>query len=210
MQHHRTQTGSRSQAQGRSSRSSTAARNEVINMLKEDHKRVKKAFRDFERMDLHEDTEQCEALVQQTCHELQVHATLEEELFYPAARQGLREEDLIDEAEVEHMTARMLIEQLQDMTGGDEKFAATFTVLGEYIKHHVKEEEGEIFEQLGLARLDWEGLLDQMTARRAELMEQLRPGTAEPEARDAPDVREAGSASGGDVDSNDEDDDQPR
>ena len=77
-----------------STRAGTNARNEVIAMLKEDHKRVKKAFRDFERLDLHEDQDECEAIVRETCTELEVHAALEEELFYPAARECLHEEDL--------------------------------------------------------------------------------------------------------------------
>jgi hemerythrin-like domain-containing protein len=170
---HRIQTAPRP-----SSRGSAAARNDVINMLKEDHKRAKKAFRDFERMDPEEDAQDCEALVQQTCAELQVHAALEEELFYPAARGGLREEDLVEEAEVEHMTVKVLMEQLQGMSASDGKFAATFKVLGEYIKHHVKEEESEMFEQLGRARLDWEALGEAMHARRAELMDELMPDAA--------------------------------
>jgi hemerythrin-like domain-containing protein len=175
----RTQTTTRT-----SSRGSTAARNEVIAMLKEDHKRVRKAFRDFDRMDPEEDAQGCEELVQQTCAELKVHAALEEELFYPAARGGLREEDLVEEAEVEHMTAKVLMEQLDGMSADDDKFAATFKVLGEYIKHHVKEEESEMFEQLGRARLDWEALGEAMRARRAELMDELMPDAAQTPAED--------------------------
>lgn len=175
----RTQTSIRT-----SSRGSTAARNDVIDMLKEDHKRVRKAFRDFERMDPEENAQDCEALVQQTCAELQVHATLEEELFYPAARGGLREEDLVEEAEVEHMTAKVLMEQLQGMSATDDKFAATFKVLGEYIRHHVKEEESEMFEHLGRASLDWEALGEAMHARRAELMAELMPDAARTQQED--------------------------
>jgi hemerythrin-like domain-containing protein len=186
---HRIQT--QTTAPRTSSRGSAAARNDVINMLKEDHKRVKKAFRDFERMDPEEDAQDCEALVQQTCAELQVHAALEEELFYPAARGGLREEDLVDEAEVEHMTAKMLMQQLQGMSASDGKFAATFRVLGEYIKHHVKEEESEMFGQLGRARLDWEALGEAMQARRAELMDELLPETARMQPEDGAPVRTA-------------------
>jgi hemerythrin superfamily protein len=183
-------TASRSQ-----SRSASAAREEIIAMLKKDHQKVKKAFRDFEQMDPQDDPDSCEALVRQTCAELQVHATLEEEVFYPGVREAMKEEDLIDEAEVEHMTAKMLIEQLQGMSAGDEKFAATFKVLGEYIRHHVKEEEGEIFEQLARARLDWEGLCDQMNGRRAELEQQMLPGGESPEAAGADEQRSGGKAS---------------
>ncbi|WP_119154871.1 hemerythrin domain-containing protein [Caldimonas tepidiphila] len=168
-----------------SSRNSTRARDEILAMLKDDHKRVRKAFRDFEKLDVHEDAEAVEALVQRACSELELHAALEEELFYPAARDAMREEDLLDEAEVEHMTAKMLIGQLKGMGADDEKFAATFTVLGEYVKHHVKEEEKELFEQLMRARIDWPSLLEEMQQRRTELMEEM--GLAAPQAEPAED-----------------------
>lgn len=161
-----------------SARGSASAQNEIIKMLKEDHKQAKKSFADFEKLDIHEDSEECQALVQQTIGELEVHAALEEEIFYPAARGALDEEDLIDEAEVEHMTLHMLIEQLKDMAPEEEKYAATFKVLGEYAKHHIEEEEKEMLPQMAKAKLDWDGLLQQMTERREELMEQLMPGAA--------------------------------
>src|SRR4030095_12404141 len=124
------------------------ARKEVIDLLKEDHKQVKKQFREFEKMDPQEDAQSCEELVRRTCSELDVHATLEEELFYPAARAALKGqegEDLLDEAKVEHQSVKMLIEQLEGMGSTDPMFKASFTVLGEYVKHHVQEEEGEMF-----------------------------------------------------------------
>ena len=157
-----------------------AAREQVLNMLKEDHKRAKKAFKDFEKLDAQKQPDECKELVEQTCGELQVHTTLEEEIFYPAVRQALKEQDLLDEAEVEHGSAKQLIEQLQTMQQAgqmDGKFAATFTVLGEYVKHHIKEEEGELFEQCEKAgnKVDWAALGEQMTARKAELMEELLP-----------------------------------
>lgn len=172
------------------SRAESSARSEIIAMLKEDHKRAKKAFRQFEKLDPHEDAEQCQAIVEQTCAELKVHSTLEEELLYPAARRLLSEEDLIDEAEVEHATAKSLIEQLAGMTPDDEKYAATFKVLGEYVNHHVKEEENEIFPQLGRAKGEWQGLCDEMNSRRDELMQQLLPeGEAADSAARASDSR---------------------
>src|SRR5438034_1670263 len=108
-------------------RSNATARNQVLNMLKQDHKRAQQAFRDFSRMDGEDDEERCRALVEQTCAELEVHAQLEEELFYPAARSALAEdgEDLMNEADVEHMTFKMLIEQLKAMGPEDEKYGAT-------------------------------------------------------------------------------------
>jgi len=167
-----------------SSRGSSSAQNEIVSMLKEDHKRAKKSFAEFEKLDVHEDSEECQALVQKTLAELEVHAALEEEIFYPAARGALDEEDLIDEAEVEHMTLHMLVEQLKDMAPEEEKFAATFKVLGEYATHHIEEEEKEMLPQIAKARLDWDNLLQQMTERREELMEALMPDV-EPEAPSA-------------------------
>lgn len=167
------------------STAAAAAREQVLNMLKEDHKRVKKAFKDFEKLDAQKQPDECKELVEQTCGELQVHATLEEEIFYPAVRQALKEQDLLDEAEVEHGSAKQLIEQLQTMQQGgqmDGKFAATFTVLGEYVTHHIKEEEGELFEQCEKAgnKVDWAALGEQMTSRKAELMEELLPQQTAP------------------------------
>ena len=152
------------------SRAVSNARNEVLEMLKEDHKRVKKAYRDFTKLDLEEDPERCEALVRQVLADLEVHTKLEEELLYPAARDAINEPDLIDEAEVEHESAKALIAQLNSMDVDDEKFAARFTVLCEYVMHHVKEEEGELFQQLQSARLDWETIASEMRERRAELV----------------------------------------
>jgi hypothetical protein len=158
-------------------------------MLKDDHKRVKKAFKSFEKLDPQEDMEECEAIVQHTCAELQVHAALEEEVFYPAVRAALDEQDLLDEAEVEHMTAKELIHQLETMSPDEDKYAARFTVLGEYVQHHVKEEEKEMFPKLQKAKIDWPMLQQEMEARREELMAELMPEEEEEEEEEAPPPR---------------------
>jgi hemerythrin superfamily protein len=160
-----------------------AARAEVLGMLMADHKRVKKAFKDFEKLDAEKQPDECKELVEQTCGELQVHTTLEEELFYPAVRKALKEQDLLDEAKIEHASAKQLIEQLQTMQQQgqqDGMFVATFTVLGEYVRHHIKEEEGELFGQCEKAgtKIDWAALGEQMKARKVELMEELLPQEA--------------------------------
>jgi hemerythrin superfamily protein len=155
-----------------STTSRSSAKNQAIQMLKADHKKVKKAFKDFEKLDAQEDAEECQALIEQTCSELEVHAELEEQVFYPAARNASKEEDLIDEAEVEHMSAKVLIQQLKEMNSGDEKYAATFKVLGEYIKHHITEEEGEMFKGLTRAGVDWDAVFEQMQTQRAQLLEE--------------------------------------
>lgn len=152
-----------------STRAASAARKEILDTLKDDHKRVKKAYRDFQKLDIDEDKDSVEAIVEQVLEELTVHATLEEELLYPAARGAIADENLIDEAEVEHETVHALIDQLKSMGPDDEKYAARFTVLCEYVTHHVKEEEGEMFPQLERTRLDWQALAAEMRERRSEL-----------------------------------------
>jgi hemerythrin superfamily protein len=157
-------------------RTPTAARTETLNMLKQDHKKVKKAFQDFERLDKRARGDECQALIMQTCADLAVHTTLEEEVFYPAIRAAMREQSLIDEAEVEHASAKTLIADLQQLPPEDRAYAATFKVLGEYVQHHIKEEESEIFPQLTRAKLDWDGLQQQMAARRESLEAELLQG----------------------------------
>lgn len=161
----------------------TGAKGKIVAMLKADHKKAKKAFKDFEKLDPQEDPEQCKALVEQTLAEVEVHAELEEQIFYPAARGAIKEEDLIEEAEVEHMTAKVLIEQLKGMGPDDEKFAATFKVLGEYLKHHIEEEENEMFKQLTQGGAEWDTVLEEMQSQREQLMQEKglpAEGEAEP------------------------------
>lgn len=174
------------------SRTAATARTEVLGQLKEDHKRVKKAYREFQKLDIEEDAEACAVLVKQVLDELTVHATLEEELLYPAAHGAVADEDLVDEAEVEHETVHALIEQLRGMAPQDEKFSARFTVLCEYVQHHVKEEEGELFPQLEKVRLDWPALATEMSARRLE----LTPASQEAEDADDADDAEDGARQG--------------
>jgi hemerythrin superfamily protein len=143
---------------------------DAIDLLKEDHEKVKKAFKQFEKMD-RSDPESCRELVETVCADLRVHTTLEEEIFYPAVREVIDDEDLLNEAAVEHETAKMLIEQLENMEPDDPNYFATFTVLGEYVMHHVKEEEGEMFPQARKSKeLDLAALGELMKARKEELV----------------------------------------
>jgi len=149
----------------------TRSKSAAIEMLKEDHAKVKKAFKEFESMD-RSDTEACRQIVQTVCEDLKVHTTLEEEIFYPAVREAIEDEDLMNEASVEHETAKMLIEQLENMEPDDPNYYATFTVLGEYVMHHVKEEEGEMFPEAKKTDLDMEALGERMQERKGELTSQ--------------------------------------
>ena len=150
----------------------TRSKNAPFDLLKEDHEKVKKAFKEFEKMD-RSDKESCRELVERVCAELRVHTTLEEEIVYPALREAIEDEDIMNEAAVEHETAKMLIEQLENMEPDDPNYFATFTVLGEYVMHHVKEEEGEMFPEAKKAQeLDLEALGEQMKTRKEELVGQ--------------------------------------
>ena len=153
----------------------------AIEILKEQHDKVKKSLKEFEKLD-REDTAAQQQLVRATCEDLKLHTTVEEELFYPAAREAMDDEDVMNEAQVEHETAKMLIEQLENMGADDPNFHATFTVLGEYVLHHVKEEEGEMFPQVRKTDLDLEELGTRMRARMQELMGEAQEPAKEEES----------------------------
>jgi len=112
-----------------------------------------------------------EGLVRQICNELKIHTTLEEEIFYPAARSALDDkgDDLLDEATVEHASAKDLIAQLESASADEELYDAKVTVLGEYIKHHVKEEQEELFPRCRKAKMDLKSIGAAMRSRKQEL-----------------------------------------
>jgi hemerythrin-like domain-containing protein len=149
----------------------------AIDLLTEDHKKVQQLFKAFEKLREDDDVDDEKAeLVKQACQELTVHTEIEEDIFYPAARDALGSEgeDLLDEAEVEHATAKDLIEQLEEMEPGDELYDAKFTVLGEYVNHHIKEEQDELFPKLRKASLDLGELGSELAERKQELMAELQ------------------------------------
>jgi hemerythrin-like domain-containing protein len=141
----------------------------AIKLLEDDHASVKKAFKEFEKMD-HEDTATMREFVASVCNELKVHTSIEEEIFYPAVRELIDDEDLMNEAEVEHNSAKDLIQQLEGMEPDDPLYVATFTVLGEYVEHHAEEEESEMFPEVRKLELDLQVLGEKMSARKEELM----------------------------------------
>jgi len=154
---------------------SSAGSEDAIKLLTADHKEVKALFKEYEKLVKAEaGDDEKQALAEQICVMLTVHATAEEELFYPAARDALGDdEDLIDEADVEHSTAKELIAQIQGSTPDDPHFDAKVKVLGEYIDHHVKEEEGEIFPKAKKGGLDTAALGAEIAARKEELMAEM-------------------------------------
>jgi hemerythrin superfamily protein len=157
---------------------STDSPRDAIALLKQDHRTVSALFDEFEKAEEEEQS----AIAQRVCQLLTVHATIEEELLYPAAKQAFEDEeneDLVNEAEVEHGAAKELIAKIEGMTADDEHFKASVSVLGEYIKHHVKEEEGELFPQLRKTELDLQDLGARLADRKFTLMEQMGIETEE-------------------------------
>lgn len=154
--------------------STTGASTDAVALLTADHKEVKARFKEYEKLaDADASDADKQRLAQEICAMLTVHATIEEEIFYPAVREALDEPDLVDEATVEHATAKDLIAQIEDSSPDDELYDAKVKVLAEYIEHHVKEEEGEMFPKAKKAGLDLPGLGEQLSARKEEL--QLDP-----------------------------------
>lgn len=154
---------------GRKTARAAAKPADAITLLKADHKEVKTYFKQYESL---EDDGEKQALSDKICLALTVHAQIEEEIYYPAAREAIEDDDLLDEAEVEHATAKQLIAEIQGMKAGDRLFDAKVTVLGEYINHHVEEEEGEMFPESRDSDLDLKALGAQLAARKEELMAQ--------------------------------------
>lgn len=148
----------------------SASAQSVLVLLQDDHKKVKKLFKDFEKRAKAGDEAGKVEIAEQICLELKVHTTVEEEIFYPALYAAFDEHDLVDEAVVEHASAKDLIAQIESMVGSDDLYDAKVTVLGEYVNHHIEEEEKEIFPKARKCGLDLEGLGESAAFRKDELM----------------------------------------
>jgi hypothetical protein len=148
----------------------------AVTLLKQDHREVEGWFEEYEQLDA--DAEKL-ALFNKIALALKVHTTIEEEIFYPEER-GDVEDDMLDEAYVEHDGAKKLIAEIEAMKPADEYYDAKVKVLGEYIKHHVKEEEqpGGIFAQAKRGDEDLDAMGERMKARKQALMAQLGKGKA--------------------------------
>jgi hemerythrin superfamily protein len=143
---------------------------DALALLTADHELVQDLFDKFQtsRTD-----KQKADLAEQICTELTIHAQIEEEIFYPAVREAIDDEGLMDEADIEHASAKDLIAQIEASDPGEDHFGAKVTVLGEYIKHHVQEEQSEMFPKIRKAELDLAELGSAMSARKAELQAEL-------------------------------------
>jgi len=155
---------------------------DAVALLMADHHRVAKLFAEFDALKENGSDEVKLGLVAQICQELTVHTIIEEELFYPAVRQAIEDNDLMDEALVEHAAAKELIAQLRAAHPDDDLYDAKVTVLGEQIDHHVDEEEGSMFPQAKASGIDTLSLGAALLRRKAELLE--NPGTLPATTRD--------------------------
>ena len=143
----------------------------AVTLLKKDHREVEGWFDEYEQLEA--DAEKL-ALFNKIALALKVHTRIEEEIFYPEER-GQIEDDMLDEAYVEHDGAKKLIAEIEAMQPGDEYYDAKVKVLGEYIKHHVKEEEqpGGLFAQAKKGDEDLDAMGERMKARKEELMAEM-------------------------------------
>jgi hemerythrin-like domain-containing protein len=151
--------------------SSTDAPRDAIALLKQDHRAVEALFEEFEDADQSEQSE----LATRICQMLTVHAQIEEEILYPQAKEafGEEEDEMVYEAEIEHGSAKELIAKIEAGTPEDPEFKPLVKVLSEYIKHHVKEEEKEMFPALKEAELDLKELGARLAQRKMQLMEEM-------------------------------------
>lgn len=140
---------------------------EATRLLRADHKLVNELFEQFESS---RSSAKKQELVAQICMELTIHAQIEEEVFYPAVQQALKDKTLVPEAKVEHDTLKYLIAQIQEESPDSELWEAKVTVLAEYVKHHVKEEQNEMFPKVKASKLD----LIELGAKLAERKEELK------------------------------------
>jgi hemerythrin superfamily protein len=147
---------------------------DAIALLTADHKAVKALFKQYEALAEQDDADDQKAtLVARICDEIAIHAQVEEEIFYPAVREAIDDDALMDEADVEHASAKDLIAQLETMSPDDDHYDAKVTVLGEQIDHHVEEEQNEMFAKARKADVDVQALGARIATRKAELKAEL-------------------------------------
>ncbi|WP_428826517.1 hemerythrin domain-containing protein [Azonexus sp. IMCC34842] len=144
-----------------------AAATDAIALLKADHATVSDLFANYEKTN---SGSKKKALVAEICSELSVHAQIEEEIFYPAVKTALKDKLLVPEATVEHAGIKELISQLEGVEPDGAIYDAKVKVLSEYVEHHVKEEQNEMFPKAKGTSLDLVELGARMAARKADLL----------------------------------------
>jgi hemerythrin superfamily protein len=165
-------------AERKSSRSQTANRKKeqqqvnAFDLLEQDHREVEEWFDEFDELKDSDEDRKGE-LAEQICLALKVHAQIEEEIFYPRAREATKDDDLLDEAIVEHATVKNLIDEIEEMDVGEELFDAKIRVLGEMVKRHIREEEEELFPELQSVKMDLDAIGKELAERKQELMSEM-------------------------------------
>ncbi len=146
---------------------------DAVEMLKDEHRQVEALFKEYEQLAHGDDLAAKETLATEICEKLTIHAQVEEEVFYPAARQILDEQQIIDEAEEEHADAKQLVAELEEMSPDDDAYDKTVKALSDAIAHHVEEEESEMFPKLKEAGMETESVGERMAERKQEIMDEL-------------------------------------
>lgn len=143
---------------------------DAISLLTADHQKVRRLFEQFEELRSQGGRQDLKSeLVEEICFELTLHAMVEEELFYPAVRAAIDDDELMDEAEAEHAGVKDLIKQLEEMEPGDTRLDATVTVLAEQVERHVAEEENNMFIKVRQVQLDIKALGRKIKDRKDEI-----------------------------------------
>ena len=162
---------SRSQTASRSKERQQASRN-AFDVLEEDHREVEEWFDEYDELKDSDEDRKAD-LAEKICLALKVHAQIEEEIFYPRAREATKDDDLIDEAMVEHATVKNLIAEIEEMDAGEELYDAKIRVLGEMVKRHIREEEEELFPELQSAKMDLDAVGRELAERKEKLMSEM-------------------------------------
>jgi hemerythrin superfamily protein len=149
--------------------SAPSAASEIIDLLEEDHNKVLALFAEFRQMRGDHNDEAKQSLVESACTELVIHAQVEEEYLYPALADVLDEVQSVEEAQVEHTAVRQLVAEIESMQAGDDRYDACFTVLGEYVEHHIAKERVHVFPAMLACTADLRGLVQDIRHRRTEL-----------------------------------------
>lgn len=152
----------------RQTRSSSA---DALELLEQDHRKVEELFDEFDEKQ--DDGARKSRIASQICQALKIHAQIEEEVFYPRAREATKDDDLIDEAVVEHAGVKHLIGEIEAMEAGDELYDAKVRVLEEMVKRHIQEEEEELFPELVSAKMDTKRVGQELARRKQELMAEI-------------------------------------
>jgi len=142
---------------------------EIIDMLTEDHDRLLVLFAAFERLRESATDDAKQTLVEIACTEIVIHAQVEEEHLYPALAEAMNDPFLLEQAEVEHAAIRRLVSEMETMRAGDRLYDARFTVLGNYVSHHIEREQTRLFPQIDGLDLAFESLTHEIRLHRHEL-----------------------------------------